>query len=206
MTDLPEPLFRAFEAGTGAYTYRGVPCVKNPIDMAIVAKLLWDVKPKTIIEVGSGEGGSAIWMRDLMSTYGVPCRLHSVDINPPRISSDGIYFHYGNGLRLEVVLSDEFMRNIPRPLLMIDDADHFPETTASVLHFFDGWSRQGEYIVVEDGHAEKYYPGCYRGGPLVAIQKFLDKRHACFEIDRRYCDMFGAALSGNPDGYIRRCR
>src|SRR5271155_4479455 len=148
--DLPEPIFRAFEAGTASYQWRGIGLVKNPIDMAIIAKLLWDAKPRTIVEIGSGEGGSALWMRDIANCYGIRSEIHSVDINPPRINSENIFWHYGNGLRLEAALSEEFMRNIPRPLLAIDDADHFPETTAAVLNFFDRWSLPGEYIVVED--------------------------------------------------------
>jgi cephalosporin hydroxylase len=35
----------AFQAGTLAYTYRGITCLKNPIDLAIYTKLIWDLRP-----------------------------------------------------------------------------------------------------------------------------------------------------------------
>ena len=37
--------------------------------MAMYQMLLWELKPKTIIEIGSGTGGSAVWMADLMKSY-----------------------------------------------------------------------------------------------------------------------------------------
>lgn len=206
-TELPESMFRGIERGTSAYRYRGARCVKNPIDMAIIAALLFDVKPRTIIEVGSFEGGSALWMRDLMRSYGVACEVHSVDVNLVRTAwpLDCLRFYHGDGRRLDKTFSDAFMREQPHPLFMIEDADHQPETTAAVLAFFHRWSRPGEYIVVEDGDADKYDPHKgYNGGPAVAIARFLRERVGAYEVDRRYADMFG--ITFNPEGYIRRVR
>lgn len=204
---LPDSIFRAIEAGTLDYRYRGARCLKNPIDMAILMRLLWDVKPRTIIEVGSFEGGSALWMRDLMRSYGVACEVHSVDPNPVQTAwpLDSLFFHRGSGRDLSATFSNQFMSELPHPLFMIEDADHFPETTAAVLAFFDRWSRPGEYIVVEDTEAEKFYPGHYRGGPAAAIKEFFKpSSRRAYEVDSRYCEMFG--LTFNPGGYIRRVR
>ena len=207
MNGLPDPIFRAFEKGTGAYRYRGAPCVKNPIDMAIIANLLWEAKPRTIIEVGSGAGGSALWMRDLMRAYGVACEVHSIDRRKVQTSGpmDCVFFYGGDGRDLGATFSNEFMVDQPHPLFMIEDADHLPETTAAVLEFFDQWSRPGEYIVIEDGAADLYdpYKG-YKGGPALAIKAFIAEQAGAYEVDRRYCDMFG--MTCNPDGYIRRAK
>ncbi len=204
---LPLALFRAIEAGTAHYAYRGIGCVKNPVDLAIMTRLLWETQPRSIIEVGSGEGGSALWMRDQVVTFacGSPCDVYSVDTSPPRCpaASEGLHFYRGDGRDLGAVFDDDFMRALPHPLLVVDDADHQPETTAGVLAFFDRWSRPGEYVVVEDGDCEKYYGG-YNGGPLKAVRAFLGRRGGDYEIDRSLCDMFG--LTFNPDGYIRRVR
>jgi cephalosporin hydroxylase len=204
--DIPLPLFRALEAGTLAHRYRGVACFKNPIDLAILARLLWEAKPRTIIEVGSAHGGSALWMRDQMRVYEIPCRVHSVDVDPPQCGFpiDLLHFYRGSGRNLGATFSDELMIETARPLLIVEDADHFPETTAAVLAFFDKWSQPGEYVIVEDGDAEKFYPGCYRGGPAAAIKAFLAERGGDFQVDRRYCDAFG--ITFNPDGYIRRVK
>lgn len=204
--ELPVSIFRGIERGTAEYRYRSARCTKNPIDMAIIASLLWDVKPRTIIEVGSFEGGSALWMRDLMRSYGVACEVHSVDPNPVKVAwpLDSLFFHCGNGRDLSATFSPGFMREQPHPLFMIEDADHRPETTAAVLWFFDRYSRPGEYIVVEDTEAEKFYPGQYGGGPAAAIEAFLVAKNMDYAVDERYTEMFG--LTFNPGGYIRRVR
>ena len=203
--DISDSLFRAIEAGTLGHQYCGVSCIKNPIDLMILGRLLWDVKPRTIIEVGSWAGGSALWMRDQMRSYGVDCVVRSVDVKVPSLrDQENLHFYLGDGRDLGATFSDEFMGQCPHPLFVIDDADHQPETTVAVLDFFDRHSRPGEYVVVEDGDADKYYPGTYRGGPLAGVRSFLERRGGDYEIDRRYCDMFG--WTGSPDGYIRRVR
>jgi cephalosporin hydroxylase len=45
-------------AHSSRYTYRGVPMLKNPFDLALYLLLLWRLKPRTVIEIGSKSGGS----------------------------------------------------------------------------------------------------------------------------------------------------
>jgi hypothetical protein len=44
------------------YDYRDVPMQKHPMDMALYMRLIWQLKPRTIIEIGSLAGGSAAWL------------------------------------------------------------------------------------------------------------------------------------------------
>lgn len=60
---------------------------KTVYDLAIYQMLLWELKPKTILEIGSGNGGSAIWMSDLITIYKIYCKILSIDIHPPPILS-----------------------------------------------------------------------------------------------------------------------
>jgi cephalosporin hydroxylase len=53
----------AYHRGTMNYQYRGIPCLKSPIDLAIYLRLIWDAKPRTIFEIGSKAGGSALFFR-----------------------------------------------------------------------------------------------------------------------------------------------
>ena len=134
------------------YSYRGVPTLKSPFDIALYQLLLWEQKPRTLIEIGSKWGGSALWFSDILRSYGVDCAIHSVDIDPPKnLEFPGVFFHRGDGRRLSDALSPDLLERMHRPLMIIEDADHRPATTSSVLHFFDRWLRPGEYIVVEDG-------------------------------------------------------
>lgn len=203
---LTPELLETIQRGTLAYSYRDVQTFKNPFDLALYTLLLWRVKPRTIIEIGSNRGGSALWMRDMMLVFGVKCAIHSVDVDPPAgIEIGGVTFHRGDGRRLGETFDEAFLRGVARPLLVIEDADHMPETTLAVLNFFDPWMQPEEYIVVEDavivdlGLAEHY-----RGGPSVAIDRFLADRGMDYEVDRSYCDYFGRNVTWNVNGYIRR--
>ena len=49
--------------------------------MAIYTKLIWDLKPATLIEVGTLKGGSALWLADMLSAAGLAARVVSVDQN-----------------------------------------------------------------------------------------------------------------------------
>jgi cephalosporin hydroxylase len=200
VSDIPQPIFDALIGDLHSYEYRGVPCLKNAVDMAIVLRLLWDLKPRTIVEVGSYAGGAALWMLDQMRTFGVDCSVHSVDVTPPKWPdyAKGPLFYRGSGRDLAAAFSDEFMSSAPHPLLMIEDADHTFETTSAVLSFFDRWSKPGDFIVVEDGDARD-------GAPLAATREFLERRSGDFAVDRRYSEMF-RGLTFYPDGYVRRVR
>jgi hypothetical protein len=47
-------------------SWKGQPIFKTVFDYALVPMLLWDLKPATILEIGSGTGASAVWMADLV--------------------------------------------------------------------------------------------------------------------------------------------
>src|SRR5262249_46003739 len=40
------------QKGTLQYRYRGMPMLKNPIEVALYTQLVWDQKPRTIFEIG----------------------------------------------------------------------------------------------------------------------------------------------------------
>ena len=58
-TALTQQMSQAVEFAAQRYTYRGVPLIKNCFDLAFYPKLLHQVRPATIIEIGTFYGGSA---------------------------------------------------------------------------------------------------------------------------------------------------
>jgi len=205
---LPSPMINGIQRGIENLQYKGHRILKDPFDFAIYSTLLWREKPATIVEIGSCEGGSALWMADLMRSYEIPCAIHSVDINKVTgVTAPGVMFHQGDAHNLGALFDDRFMAGITRPLLVIEDADHVKGTTLAVLRFFDKWLRPGEYIIVEDSIVtDMGIAGQFDGGPLGAIDEFLAERGADYEIDRFYCDMFGQNLTWNVNGYLKRVR
>ncbi len=204
---IPFDLHHSIQQGTIGYTYRDVPFLKHPMDQALYALLIWNQKPRTIVEVGSKAGGSALWLADQMRTFGIEGRVVSVDIEPPQppYQRADITFLRGDANRLEDCLKPDFLASLPRPLLVIEDASHQYSATLAVLRFFDPLMRSGEYIVVEDGNvSDMGQEAEFDGGPGRAISQFLFESRGRFEIDASYCDQFGHNVTGNPNGYLRK--
>jgi cephalosporin hydroxylase len=193
-----------------AYSYKGVPMLKNPFDLALYQLLVWELKPRTVIEIGTNAGGSALWFADLLRTYGIEGTVHSIDVQRPEQSFPGVRFYRGDGRRLGATLRPEMMAAFLRPILVIEDADHRPETTLAALRFFDPWLRPGEYVVVEDGNIDDLFDAAaaapFDGGPLRAIAEFLADRGDDYEIDQRFCDYYGRNVTWNVNGYLKKLR
>ena len=61
--------------------WRGVPLMKTVFDYALYPMLLAELKPRTIFEIGSGLGASAVWFADHLKMLGIGGHVHSIDIN-----------------------------------------------------------------------------------------------------------------------------
>jgi cephalosporin hydroxylase len=201
VSKIPYELLMEIQQGTLAYRRDGVPLLKNPFDLALYPMLLERVKPRTLIEIGSFSGGSALWFADLLREL----RVISVDLNPPAVEHPRVTFLQGDARELRATLTPEMLQSIERPLLVVEDSNHLASTTAAVLDFFDEWLRAGEYIVVEDGILTAMrVADLYEGGPLRAIHEFLARTDGRYEIDRTLCDYFGTNVTWNVDGWLRR--
>lgn len=206
-TAIPPTLHISIMRGLLDYEYRDVPMQKHPMDIALYTRLVWEAKPKTIIEIGSCAGGSAIWMADMIRNFGIDGRVISIDITPPapKYMPGNVSFLQGNSSDLGKVLTDDVVASLPRPWLVIEDAGHHYGPTLDTLKFFDPLMRAGEYIVVEDAIiTEMGVDARYDGGPARAITEFMKGRGDHYEIDARYCDQYGRNVTGNPNGYLRR--
>ena len=80
--------------------WRGLPLFKTVYDFAIVPMLIWELRPATIIEVGSGSGASAVWMADLLQAFDIEGSVVSLDINPPEASHPKVRFIGGDCNRI----------------------------------------------------------------------------------------------------------
>ena len=79
--------------------------------------LVWKTKPRTIIEIGSKAGGSALWFSDLQNIYGIDGRVFSIDILPPGdppYQRPEIQFVYGDANNLMASISEQTLASLPR--------------------------------------------------------------------------------------------
>lgn len=203
---LPRETLQAIQTAGHNYSYRGIPIIKNPFDFALYPLLLWSLKPRTIIEIGSKAGGSAVWLGDLLDNFGIDGHVHSIDI--VRVTGachPRVKFLEGDGRNLADTLGPQKLASLPRPWLVIEDADHSCETSGQVLQFFHPHLDAGDYIVVEDGIISDLNndPEC-NSGPHRALKEFLALHDAEYEIDASYCDFFGYNLTWNTNGYLKK--
>lgn len=204
LSQIPRRHLKPIFKGTMRYTWRGVLCNKSPFDLALYPLLIWRQKPRTIIEFGTKQGGSALWFNDICRAFGLDTRIVSVDIQQrAKFAVEGISFIKGDALHPGQALPDAFMNALARPLLVIDDSAHLPSAVLSVLRFADAHLRVGEYVVIEDGILQSMHlEERFEGGPAPAIAQFLAERPGRFAIDTDLCDFFGDNVTFNTNGYL----
>jgi cephalosporin hydroxylase len=180
---------------------------QEPLGRCSLSNAFFSNRPKTVIEIGAYLGTSALWFADMMRTNETPGRVISVDILPPSppFNRPDISFIEGDVYNLGSALSDELLRTIERPLLVIEDSVHKPDSTLAALRFFDRFLHPDEYIVVEDGFVTDLgIAHHHAGGPGPGIAQFLAECDGRYEIDCNFCDRYGHNFTGNPNGYLRR--
>ena len=76
--------------------WRGTPLLKTVFDFAIYPALIAELRPRTVFEIGSGSGGSAVWFADHLAFCGVEGRVHSVDLVKAGLQHPNVSFHQGD--------------------------------------------------------------------------------------------------------------
>jgi len=207
-TSIPQPFLGRLQDSVHHYKYRGIQMVKSPFDMALYTLMIWNLKPATIIEIGSKEGGSALWMADLVRSYKLQAKIYSIDlIRVASVEDQLITFLEGNGRCLHELLSPSLLEELPRPWLIIEDADHSETTSRAVLDFFDQWLDQNDIIVIEDGIMSDLYPSAFpshSSGPHLALKSFLKQSGNRYEVDSYYCDFFGYNTTWSTNGVLKK--
>ncbi|MFZ4507904.1 MAG: CmcI family methyltransferase [Fimbriimonas sp.] len=196
-SSLPSATILQIEQAAHRTTYRGHAMIKNPFDLALMPMLLRNLRPQTIIEIGSFNGASALWMADTLRLEGTSFHIHSVDIvKVTTIEDPQITYHQGSGRELASLFTPERLAKLPHPLLVIDDADHQRQTTSAILEFFHPHMHSGDYFVIEDGLTAE--------GTRQALEAFFDDHFADYMVDPEYCDFYGYNATWCVNGFLKR--
>jgi cephalosporin hydroxylase len=191
------------QRATFQYSYKGRACWKSPFDLALYVRLVEQVRPGTIVEVGSFHGGSALWFAAQSRALGLDTQIISLDINPVDCDVDAnVRFIQGDIHRLDESELPSILTTCPRPLLVIEDGPHTYAGSLSALKFFDSYLMSGEYIVIEDGILADLRLRELENGPNRAIKEFLSEQQNAYRVDRDFCDFYGHNVTWNTNGYI----
>lgn len=187
---------RSTKIGALALTYKGLILIKTPFDLALYTRLIWELQPRTIIELGSFQGGSGLWFADHMSVLcGQPGEVHSFDLNTKLIHENAkhpfLTFHQVDLSHLET-LDKSVLMKLPHPWLVIDDAH---VQVFSIFSYLSDLLMSGDYYVIEDVpiKADKEVIG---GLQLMEQSGFL--------VDTYYTDAFGTNLTCAPNAWLRK--
>jgi cephalosporin hydroxylase len=170
--------------------WKGLPLFKTVYDFAIYPMLLSALRPRTIFEVGSGNGASAIWLADIAATAGVDCDVHSVDLKRPAAVRDRVRFIEGDAAAIADTLSERFLRDAPHPWLVLEDAH---VNVHGVLAHFHPHVSAGDYVVVEDSATKQD-----------EIGRFVAERPGCYKVDTYFTDFFGRNVTCAQDSILVR--
>lgn len=197
---------KSIQQGTHNYTWKSHKMWKNPFDFALYWMLVWHAKPRTIIELGSKFGGSAVWFADMLQSYNIAGKVVSIDINPvTSIEDSRIDFLYGDVANLSATLTSEYLTSLPRPWLIIEDSSHIYEHCLAALNFFHPYIQKGEFLIVEDGNLDDLgLSAQYNGGPNKAVKEFMTQHSHEYALIAELCDFFGYNATWNPNGYWRK--
>ena len=200
------PMLQGYQQGVMTYRYKGVRCLKSPIDIAIYLRLLWDLKPQLILEIGSHSGGSALLLADLADMLGLKARIISIDLEiPTGVQDPRITFLQGDVMALGPVLEAAGIDEIAHPWFVTEDSAHSYQGCMAALDVFAARLIAGDILAMEDGVLEDLgMAERYDGGPNRAIAEFLATHPGSFALAEDLCDMFGTNATHNPNGYLRK--
>ena len=202
---LPKRTLRSVQKATFAYRYAGLACLKNPFDLALYMMLMSRERPRTIVEIGSHRGGSAVWFAAQSRGLDLGAHVWSLDIDPViDVHDPDVTFLEGDihdlaSSRLPSVLAD-----CPRPLLVVEDGPHTFEACLAAMEFLHPHMQRGDFLVVEDGIVKDLRHWEFDDGPNRAIAAFLAAHPGAYGSADEYCHFYGHNVTWNTNGYLKR--
>lgn len=180
----------------------GVPVQKCPLDLWIYQEIITELRPDLVIETGTADGGSALFLASVCDAVGVG-RVLTVDIkeSPLREEHERIEYLVGSSVSDEVVARARAAAADAERVLVILDSDHGKPHVLDELGLYSALVTSGSYIIVEDTNLNGHpvHPG-HGPGPMEAVEEFLAGDPG-FERDPSREKFM---LTFNPKGYLRK--
>ena len=177
------------------FKWKDLTLMKDPMTLSIYLQLLQDVKPKTILEFGTYEGGSSLWMKDMAKSLGFECEIFTFDFNENNVKlsqDDDINFYCLNNYDIKkfVVDNKNLLSNLESPILVVEDSH---ENVMELLTEIDQFLSKDDYLIVEDTIDEQKYQ---------QMLEFLENDK--YEVDTYYCDFWGYNNTWNFNSFLRK--
>ena len=189
--------------GTWAKTFWfGVPVYKCPQDLWIYQEIIWELRPDIIIECGTADGGSALFMASILDLINNGDVI-TIDIEdrPDRPKHKRITYLVGSSTSDEVLEKVRWLIREEDSVMVVLDSDHSKAHVLDELFRYGKLVTRGSYLIVEDTNINGHPVAPYFGpGPMEAVEEFL-KKNQNFAVDKGKEKFL---LTFNPKGYLRK--
>lgn len=206
-SDMPASLWRPLTERYNDLHWNGVIVDKCPFQLAAIPILMQKENIKTVIELGSGFGGSAIWLADQLSLHNSDGKVISVDIDIQKVDPKAkvypnIRFLQGDSWKIADLFPETNLSNLPHPWLILEDAH--VNLDGVLQHFHCNGLCSGDYVVVEDTNADLWktwsdWPDSdyikMASNKMVILRNWLKKYPDIYLVDTLYQDLFGYNVS-----------
>lgn len=176
-------------------SWRGVPCQQFPSDLWRYAEVVHELYPPWVLECGTADGGTALFLADVASRYGG--QVITIDRDPrpaavtARTRSAWLSLIKGDAAAPGIVAQVTELAGAVRGVVLLD-SDH---TSAQVLAELDAYAPLADYLIVQDT-LMGYLPQ-YPDNPRQALEKWLPG-HPEFTQDPE------PDPTNHPGGWLRR--
>jgi cephalosporin hydroxylase len=179
--------------------WRGVPLGKTCWDIGIYQQLIQELRPRMIIEFGTGLGGSTLFFHDHCKMFTPDTKIVTIDINSSDVDSQvlrerSIKFIEGDAKDVDELLPTEELSEFPHPWLIVEDCHR---QVPLIVRHLQPLMASGDYLVIED-------LGLSAPGSLEIHRAIRDLPSKTFMVDTFYTDMFGRNLTCAPDCIFRK--
>jgi cephalosporin hydroxylase len=172
--------------------WRGIPLLKTVFDFAMYPALISELRPRTVFEIGSGLGASAVWFADHLMLCGIEGSVHSVDRARVELQHPQVNFHQGDCSNPARLFDLDLLHSAPHPWLVVEDAH---QNVAAVIGHMHQFLEPGDYLVVEDSEVKR-----------PEIRQFLAAHPDHYLVDTRFTDYFGRNATCAGDSIFVRTK
>ncbi|HVQ10807.1 MAG TPA: CmcI family methyltransferase [Methyloceanibacter sp.] len=188
-------------ADTINLSWFGHQLLKCPFDVWLYQELLVRNRPDIVVETGTWQGGSALFLAMILEQIGHG-RVITFDTEsrPGRPEHPRITYLTGSSIDPAIVAKVYDEVGGGRAMVILD-SDHERDHVYSEILAYSPLVRIGGYLIVEDTNVNGHPAFAdYGPGPMEAVAQFLSGT-GDFVVDER-CERFMMTL--NPRGYLRR--
>jgi len=182
-------------------TWMGILTQKHPCDLWIYQEIIYKKRPDIIIETGTLNGGSALFMANICDVLNNGIVM-TIDINSKPRNIDS----FPNHSRIEYIVgsstNEEIFSKMKRfvynkNVMVILDSNHSYNHVFRELELYSSLVTSGQYLIVEDTDSE-YFGGNSKSEALKALTDFLENNND-FIVDRKREKFI---ITQNPKGFL----